>query len=155
MKALRKYCKGCALNGPAGLYRLTVILVGWALALCLVGCTHRVKPSPVDVYTPSKAPTEALIDSCENVSETQEVRCPLQVFLKGIYNFADLWEYSQKCGYRLVACEKFGAVNLAEMQGHLNKQTARADKNARWITYTVIGGAILAVASFVVGAVAF
>ena len=109
---------------------------------------------PVLSYEPTKAPTELLIDKCENVVETQEVRCPLRVFLKGVYNFADMWEYSQKCGKKLTACEKYGAVDKAEMQGHLNKQTARADKNARHFWYAVGGGIILSVITLLVGAIA-
>ena len=126
-----------------------------SLALCLAGCPHRVDRAPVDSPPPSKAPTEALIDSCENVVETQEVRCPLQVFLKGVYNFADLWEYSQKCGKKLTACQKFGAVDRAELQGEINREAARADKNARHFWWAVGAGLVLTVVGFVVGAVAF
>ena len=109
---------------------------------------------PVTLYEPTKAPTEAMIDKCDNLPETMEVKCPIQVFLKGVYNFADLWEYSQKCGKKLTACQKFGAVDKAEMQGHLNKQTARADANAR--TAWIVGGCglVLSILSLLVGALA-
>ena len=109
---------------------------------------------PVLSYEPTKAPTEAMIDRCENLAETQEVKCPINVFLRGVYNFADMWEYSQKCGKKLTACQKYGAVDKAEMQGHLNKQTARADKNARWIWYMAGGGIVLSVITLILGALA-
>jgi hypothetical protein len=105
-------------------------------------------------YEPTKAPTEALIDQCTNHVEEQEVRCPLRVFLSGVYNFADLWDYSQKCKARLTACEKFGAVDRAEMQGKINEQAARADRNAKWIWIVAGVGGVLTVVSFLVGAFA-
>ena len=135
--------------------RCWAVVVAASFVLWGVGCAHSPRKVVDPTYTPSKAPTEALIDSCENVVETQEVRCPLQVFLKGVYNFADLWEYSQKCGKKLTACQKFGAVDRAELQGEINREAARADKNARHFWWAVGAGLVLTVVGFVVGAVAF
>lgn len=143
------------MSRPVRMSRVAAICVGATLALCLVGCTHRVRQAPDILSLPSKAPTEALIDSCDNLPETLEVKCPIHVFLKGLYNFADLWEYSQKCKARLEAAEKFGAVDRAELQGRINREAARADRNARtaWIVAGI--GLALTVLGFVAGAVAF
>ena len=135
---------------------MTRIPLTIVISLCVAfGCGSTRERTLPTTYTPTKAPQEELINRCDNLPETIEVKCPLNVFISGIDNFADLWEYSQKCGHRLTACQKFGAVDKAEMQGHLNKQTARADRNAKWIWYAVGGGLASTVLAFIVGSVAF
>jgi hypothetical protein len=127
-----------------------------AAAACILfaGCAGSGKSIPSPTYTPTKAPTELLIERCENLPETQEVKCPLNVFLKSLYNFTDLWDYSQKCGVRLAACQAFGAVDKAEMQGKINEQAARADRNAKWIWIVGGIGGVLTVLAFIAGAIA-
>ena len=138
-----------------GTPKTTVIILGLTLALWGAGCARTPQKVLGPTYLPTKAPTEALINRCENSPEKREVICPLDIFIKSIDNFADLWEYSQKCAHRLTACQKFGAVDRLEMQGKINTETARADKNARWIWYTVGGGLVVSIAAFFVGALAF
>lgn len=126
-----------------------------SLALVAFGCgsaRNRVLDSP---KAPDKAPTEEMIKLCDNLPETMEVKCPINVFLKGLYNFADLWEYSQKCKARLEAAESFGEVDRAELQGQVNEQASRADRNARIAWVVAAAGLVLTVVGFVVGAVAF
>lgn len=123
-----------------------------AFALLLSACKTPRHPTPR--YAPSKAPLEALIDRCVNLPETMEVKCPIRVFLKSVYNFADLWEYYQMCGKKLTACEKFGQIDRAEMQGRINEQAARADRNERWIWIVAAIGGGLTIVSFLLGAFA-
>ena len=130
-------------------HRIALVII-LSLSVACAG----VKPTPVS-YSPTKAPTEALIERCDNLPETMEVKCPISVFLKSVYNFADLWEYSQKCGAKLTACEKYGQIDMAEMQGKVNEQAARADRNAKWIWIVAGMGGGVSIISLIVGAVAF
>lgn len=132
-----------------------LIVMVLALTLWGAGCAHRPSPAPDPTPIPSKASIEALIERCENLPETQEVRCPLDVFLKSLNSFVDLWECSERCGAHLRACQRFGAVDRAELTGRVQQETARADRNARWAWIVAGVGGLLTVVGFVLGAAAF
>jgi hypothetical protein len=130
-------------------------LMGLAIILWGVGCAGTPKKVSDLGPTPPKAPQEALIDSCENNPETQQVICPLKDFLKALYNYTDLFEYSTKCAARLKACEAFGAVDRAELQGQVNEAKSERDsyKAQRW--YFLGGGLVGGVVLTILAAIAF
>jgi hypothetical protein len=129
---------------------LTIILS----ALVAFGCSGSRDFTREPLKALTKAPMDSLIERCENIAETQEVKCPLKDFLKALWNYTDIFEFSRKCGARLTACNKFGAVDKAEMQHKINQESSRADRNAKWIWIVAGVGGVLTVVSFLVGAFA-
>ena len=111
---------------------------------------------------PEKARIEALIVSYEKAKESGADTAPLETLRLTLRMLAKTWgnyEYARKelakAAVDIQEARQLGAVDRAEMQGRVNTEAARADKNARWITYTLIGGLVLSGLTFGIGALAF
>ena len=103
---------------------------------------------------PPETPWRVLQKTCRICLETETFSCPISAMGKAVKGCISIAESLENCGADLRECGKIATIDKAEMQGHLNKQTARADKNARHFWYAVGGGIILSVITLLVGAIA-
>ena len=129
---------------------LVTVLV--ACILC-AGCVHSQK-TPSTIPPASKARIEALIDVAMQLKVNNIEVVPYSVFREAVLVSIDIWETYAICVVDREELIQLASIDLAEMQGHLNKQTARADKNARWIWYMAGGGIVLSIVTLIIGGLA-
>ena len=135
------------------------ILTALVLAICFLvctlaaGCAHP-KKTTLPMPPASKARIEALIDLALQLREQKIEVVPYEVFKQSVLVSIDIWESYAICVVDREELVQLASIDLAEMQGKLNAQTARADKNARHFWYAVGSGIVLSILSLLVGALA-
>lgn len=125
---------------------LTIIL-----GLC-VACAS--VPSTKPRVPPPDRPWRALEKTCHICLETESFNCPIDSVRKVVMGCISIAESLENCGADLRACGKTATIDKAEMQGKVNEQAARADRNERWIWIVAAIGGGLTIVSFLLGAFA-
>jgi len=130
-----------------------MLILAAVAALGAAGCARKeIRPSTMPPA--SKARIEALIDLALQLRENKIEVVPYEVFKQSVLVSIDIWESYAICVVDREELVQLASINLAEMQGKLNAQTARADKNARHFWWAVGGGIVSSILSLLVGALA-
>jgi len=143
------------MSRPVQMSRVVAICVGLALALCLVACPKRVDRTPSMPPPAVKARIDALIDSALQLKENKVECVPYETHKQAVLVSIDIWETYAICVVDREELIQLASIDKAELQGQVNAQAARADKNARWIWIVAGIGAALTVVGFGIGAAAF
>ena len=122
------------------------------LSLC-VACASQIRPQPRT--PPPETPWRALQEACSICLETETFSCPISAMGKAVKGCISIAESLENCGADLRDCGKIATIDKAELQGQVNEQAARADRNARWVWIVASIGAALTVVGFGIGAAAF